>query len=701
MYLFQKFGYTHKKLIESREEMDEVIRSFNKEPPQFMAFDTETTGLNNITDIPFLLTFGWEKNVYGIDLRYETAIEYLSDVYDLMRRPSRVFAHNAKYDYHMMTNYGYPVPDDIQLADSQTVARLTNYADMEYQKSLALMGALYVDPTAKFAGKVIDKLLNDINRRRKKELKIWFTKEYPSLKFTMYWELLGKRVQYVETPYDSILDRMSDIYKEATFLDAYIENPSLMLCYALDDVVIIIEWMNKALPVLMEVDKGLRTFNQECDLIRVGAEQERVGFLADIPYLLDSRKTMLDYQEELYAELREKSGIPNLTSMQNAVIQKLFERKFGITLSNVDGKALRRIEGGGVAQEVAMLIKELRTVDKWLSTYVDGTLNRIVNGRIYTSVDSSGTVSGRVSSNLQQQPKEARLDRRGNELFHPRKAFLTDPDYELYFLDYSQQELRVQAYYTLLCSEGDTKLCRAYMPFKCISLLTGEPFDYKNKEVLNRWNSGEWVLEEDNTQLWIPTDVHDETTFTAFPYMERSKEHPDFKHNRKLGKVCNFLKNYQGGIDAIIDQLDVSEEIARILDKAYYDTFPVIRKYQKWVTAEMNRKGFIENLYGRRYYMQNQSWFYKVGNYLVQGTCADMVKQVEIDVAKLLKGSKSNFVLQLHDEIVVRVHKTERYLVDEIRERMETIGEVPWIPMIVEVEMTTTNWADKELVQAT
>ena len=45
---------------------------------------------------------------------------------------------------------------------------------------------------------------------------------------------------------------------------------------------------------------------------------------------------------------------------------------------------------------------------------------------------------------------------------------------------YSQLELRVQAFYTILVGQTDYNLCRSYMPYDCHHYKTGEQFDYKN-----------------------------------------------------------------------------------------------------------------------------------------------------------------------------------------------------------------------------
>lgn len=702
MFLHQKLGY-EVKFIKSIEDAIGAQFVFNSEQPKITMFDTETTGLNFMVDTPFLTTFGWGKRVYAVDLTKDNAKAIMEIVYGLFKKANWVFAHNAKYDYHMMTNYGMPIPDEIRYADSQTIARLTNYADESFSKSLETMGQLYVDETAKFAGKVIKEQITRINKERKAQVKQIFKAEHPDLNFTDYWDKFKNRVAHVETDDDVILDRIGEFYQEANYYDVYKEKPNLMLNYAYDDIVIMLEWIGKAIPVLKTVDPELKVFKREAELIAVTARQERVGFKVDIDYLLDRRTVLSAYRDKLYSELRELTGIPTLTVGQHNVIKQLLSKKYNITMTSVDNKSISRIRKDGELQRVIYLIKKLRTVDKWLSTYIDGFLNRLVDGRVHTSIDLSGAVSGRVSSDMQQQPKEALKDENGDELYHPRRAILTDEGYQLYFFDYSQQELRVQAYYTLLCSTGDVNLLRAYMPFKCTSILTGEEFDYKNKEVLDRWNSGEWM--DENDEMWDKVDVHCVTTHTAFPnipYVSLSNNElnpPEFKHYRKLGKVCNFLKNYQGGVEAIMDQLDVSEEIAQTLDKAYYATFPNIREYQRWVVNTLHKKGFIEGLYSRRYYMKNSKWFYKAGNYIIQGSCADMVKSVELKVDKLLQGTKSSFVMPIHDEIVLRIHDDEHYLIEKVKEIMDDVPEVPWVPMICEVEYTSTNWADKEEIE--
>lgn len=696
MFLYQKIeGYTTKE-ITTGDDLKLMEDNFYEVAPQFSVFDTETTGLNYLKDVPFLFVFGFGKSIYYFDMFADVAPLAIDKVYTLMSKCRKTFAHNTKYDWHMMFNAGYEIPENVNLADGYTIARLTNHADDSLSKSLEDMGKKYVDESAKFAGTVIKKKLSAIKAERKKVLQKVFKAEYPKVAFGKIWDAYHKRVPYMIHEYEEYFIFIDNNYVEPNYMDVYQQHRNLMTSYACDDAVILLEWLYKALPILNKVDPNKEVFTRECDLIVPVAQMERVGFPADVDYLFKSHERLQNYQQQLYSELHEIIG-QKITIGQHDKIKTIFLEKFSVALDSADKKALRRIKGSDKATYTASLILELRTIDKWLSTYIEGAFKKIQDGRIYTKkgIDNAGAVSGRVSSDLQQQPKEPFVDRDGNELFHPRKLFLADEDCYLMSFDYSQQELRVQAYYTILTSGGDDKLLRAYMPFKCKSFITDEEFDYTNPRHLRDWDSGEWVdLQTDD--FWIPTDVHDETTLTAFPHMNNDKSHPDFKHNRKLGKVCNFLKNYQGGINAIMDQLDVDEDLAKTLDKAYYDTFPKIRDYQSWVVKELSKKGYVENLYGRRFYFQNSRFYYKAGNYLVQGSSADMLKEVQIKLAPILKHTKSQMIMPVHDEILISLHKDDVGLIPVIKAIMEDVPQIEYIPIVTDVEYSTTNWAEME-----
>jgi DNA polymerase-1 len=711
MYLHQKLKYKYKHI----DNLVDLTQALNLDIiPNYIGWDTETTGLNIITDKPFLVSFGWsdhgDNRVYTFDYNPEM-FNSLVNFCRLNNVP--MFAHNAKFDFHMVHNGGSPIPEDVVLYDSITVARLTENADERISMSLESLGTRYIDDEAKFAGHIIKDIIHKIDKETRDNLKELIANEFPNDgfttitkdgkvkstgKFTKLMEDYEKtRTHWVndDNPYFQFLDKN---FKRANYKDVYDREPDLMRNYAADDIVIMLEYLKKALPVLKEVDKDFRVLKREGKLIHAVACMENTGFKVDVDYILESRKKVVAYRELLYLELYIYTG-KQFSVGQHNEIKKLLLTKYKIKTEKADEKALKYIIENATDEDVKLVCKnilELRTLDKWLSTYIDGKLNAVVNGRIYTDINNNGAVSGRVSCDMQQQPKEGLYDRDGNELFHPRRAFVCDEGYKLFFIDESQMELRIQAQYTILYGqEPDMSLCRAYMPYKCYNDVS-TLFDYKNPEHLKHFEEKKWY-ELGTGKEWEPTDLHSETTKHAFPDVDPNSD--EFKKKRKLGKRCNFLKVYQGGVQALKDSLDVSDEVAIALDAAFYKAFPRIKDYQDWVNDQLSTYGYVENLYGRRYYMEDSRQFYKGCNYLIQGSCADMVKTFEINIYNFIKDNKLGIkmVLPIHDELIFLVPKGEEKYVKDLKHIMEdTLDVVKNIPMRAEVEMSETSWRDKK-----
>ena len=726
MFLYQKYKYNYKHLDvncfeETMNSLYNFLRTAEECKPDYIYYDTETNGLHIITSKPFLVSMGFKKDgikfVYTMDYNKEV----MSGFWDMIQSSKLkdninfigVGAHNAKYDYHMMENGGSPIPENIDLFDSITVARLTEYVDEHASMSLETLGGKYVDEEAKFAGKIIKDIIKKLNAERRKQLREDIMNAFPDDGFYTITrsgkkKATGKLSKLIES-YDKTRTQflndddpyfkfIYEHYRPANYKDVYEKEPELMRSYAADDIVIGIEYLEKAMPTLLKVDKDLTVTKREGKLIRAVDWMEDTGLKVDVDYVLNCRKNMIAYRDLLYFELQLYTG-EEFSVGQHEFIKKLLLAKYKIKTDKADEKALKYIREDSDNEEVKDIcsnILELRTLDKWISTYVDGKLNAVVNGRIYTDINNNGAVSGRVSCDMQQQPKEALFDRDGNELFHPRRMFVCDDGFCLAFCDESQMELRVQAYYTIIhASEPDLLMCRAYMPYNCYNE-NSTKFDYTNPEHIKNYSKHQWY-ECMTGKEWIPTDLHSATTKNAFPELEEGT--PEFKHHRKLGKRANFLKVYQGGVDALMNALDVSRDVAEKLDKAFYKSFPKIREYQEWVTEHLSQYGYVENLYGRRYYMDDSRFYYRACNYLIQGTCADMVKTFEIRVWEYLTKNdlKSRLVLPIHDELMVAVANDEMFVIEEVKRIMEDVTDViKSIPMISEPEMSTTNWAEKK-----
>ena len=68
MFLYQKLKYDYKyidvsDIKEATKEIANLLIKANIEKPDFIAYDTETNGLNIITSKPFLVSMGFNKTV--------------------------------------------------------------------------------------------------------------------------------------------------------------------------------------------------------------------------------------------------------------------------------------------------------------------------------------------------------------------------------------------------------------------------------------------------------------------------------------------------------------------------------------------------------------------------------------------------------------------------------------------------------------
>lgn len=723
-FLFNKFNYKTLE-IKTLNDIESMEWDFALSNTKYFAYDTETTGLNFMKDKPFLIIFGFDKSIYYWDANFKEATYAMFKI--VQSTDKMLFAHNAKYDYHMLHNIGTPIPDNIELSDSITLFRLISDCDDDFQSMrLEKLGEKYVDPDAKFAGHEIKKMLEHMKAERKRLVCTNYKALTGEKSFKDAWETFSNRVRFI-TEYHECFDD----YKEPTYYDAYLEEPELVKQYAIDDVVIILEFLNNIGPLYAKkywdyktntIDT--RTWKRENKLIRGIASMERNGFKVDVDYLIKSHYKVEKFKEMLYNKLFKLTG-ETWKVGQHAEIKKFFERKFNLILEKSDKKAIQQLshnDNKDIAT-IAKLIIKLRTVDKWLSTYIDGVLNKIIEvdgeWRLYTSINNNGAISGRVSCDLQQMPKYAiyetdddgdmlletsLADDDSKELFHPRKFVIPSEGYKLYFIDYSQMELRIQANYTILVGHTDYNLCRAYMPYDCYTVveLTHDKieFDYRNPEHIKHAYDWKWYNKDGSE--WSPTDLHTKTTLTAFPEFADKTETKEFKKKwRYLGKSTNFAKNYGCGAKTLASNLDIDLETATKLSDAYNSAYPGVIEYQKSVQAELNLKGFVTNLYGRRYYLEKSTNFYKGNNYVIQGTGADALKEVEIKICEYLKDKKSRFILPIHDELAIEVAPDEEsYVPKAIKEMMESIGNtIKYVPFIAEVEMTDNNWADKHVVE--
>lgn len=737
--------------------------------PQTGGWDTETTGLHIIKDKPFLVQMGWliPKKDYGRVFMFYPTPNNMKIFFQIATKFKYFIAHNIKYDLHMVTNigYGHYVQTlGINWTENMAVARLALEAvpEREGGDSLKLksLGKKYVHSEASKSESIIKDDLKKQGAHRIRVLAAALKQfdlegEFTATGKQKKWGK-GAIEKFLKDPTNDV-DLLPDDVREV-WLDWQEEYPEptyedvdreLMIKYGGEDIITMLEFFKSAFKFVLS-RRQLPVLQLEMDCILPTYRMERIGMKADMNYLEESRVKVQSYIRKLRNELYELVG-EKVTVNQHARIKQLYADKWGIRLDGSDSKAMSDIldeTGRGEAYEkgpkrLAFLVKSLRTLEKWYSTYIKRLMkNASYDGNVYTQINLNSAVSGRMSSDLQQNPKEAIFDEHKNELFHPRKAFVINKDMFDFnaYIDYSQVELRVSADYTIKVSGGDLNLCRAYMPFKCTHYKTGEPYQYKELNDRKRWSElregypqdheegmegilkegwSVWLVPETN-EFWIPTDMHSETTHNALLELkyECVKKYEHYTHkvesapfgalvDKKLfkklrgtiGKRFNFSKTYGVGLATAMKNLNVTQDVALALIKGYEAAFPGLIAYQKAIEVAHHKKGYVHNAYGMRYYMSDRSKSYKLANHVVQGSCATALKRaiIELDAYILQNNLKSRLILPVHDEQIFGMLKNEKEHIPKLIAIMQNVFN-SWclVPIVSEPELSYTTWAQKE-----
>ena len=203
----------------------------------------------------------------------------------------------------------------------------------------------------------------------------------------------------------------------------------------------------KRLAVLPKLDAVLHKI--EMPLVPVLVEMETNGVLLDTKLLSGLGKKLKDNIRELEKKIYKATGLEfNIASpqqLQEVLFHKLKIDQAGVkkikTGKSTAADELEKLRG---THPVIDMIIEFRELSKLLNTYVDA-LPELINkktGRVHTSFNQTLTTTGRLSSsnpNLQNIPIKTDL---GKKI---RKAFIAQPGYEILSADYSQIELRVAA----------------------------------------------------------------------------------------------------------------------------------------------------------------------------------------------------------------------------------------------------------------
>ncbi len=405
--------------------------------------------------------------------------------------------------------------------------------------------------------------------------------------------------------------------------------------YAAEDADVTLQLKQKLWPQIEEAGLQELYFRIEEPMIGVLADIEMAGVRIDSAALAEYGVELNRRLAELEAAIRTEAGEASL-NVNSA--RQLGEVLFG-KMRIAEKPRMTRTKQFCTDEEylqtfarkyrIVDLILEYRGVKKLLSTYVEA-LPQLVNrstGRIHTSFNQAVTATGRLSStnpNLQNIPVREEMGRRIREAFIP-----SDDDHLLLSADYSQVELRLMAHLS-----GDESLIAAF-------------------------EHGE--------------DVHAATAARLFgkPIDEVTPE------ERRRAKTANFGIIYGISAFGLSQRLEIPRKEAREIIDGYFASYPKVKEYMDQVVGKAKEEGYVTTIFGRRRYLNDIASQNAVARGLaernavnapIQGSAADIMKIAMIEVHRrfVAEGIRSRVILQVHDELVVDMLRSEQEQVRRI-----------------------------------
>ena len=401
----------------------------------------------------------------------------------------------------------------------------------------------------------------------------------------------------------------------------------------------------------------------ELPVAQVLFEMERNGVQIDRAELARQSAELGAELMKLEQEAYAAAGQPfNLNSPKQ--LQEILFDKMGIPT-----KGLKKTAKGGISTNEAVLeqlasdyplpkiILQNRSLAKLKSTYTDKLPEMISpkDGRVHTTYAQAVAITGRLASN---NPNLQNIPIRTAEGRRVRRAFTAPQGSVIVSADYSQIELRIMAH------------------------LSGD------KTLITAFQNGE--------------DVHRRTAAEVFGIAPENVS----SEQRRYAKTINFGLIYGMGQYGLAKSLGIDNISAKNFIDRYFARYPGVAEYMQRTKEQAAAQGFVETLFGRRLYLpdiHNKNANARAGaeraaiNAPMQGTASDLIKRAMIDVSRWLVSDdlKSKLIMQVHDELVLEVPKTELDLVKEkLPQIMAKVDEgMLKVPLVAEVGVGM-NWEE-------
>ena len=176
------------------------------------------------------------------------------------------------------------------------------------------------------------------------------------------------------------------------------------------------------------------------------------------------------------------------------------------------------------------------------------------------------------------------------------------------------------------------------------------------------------------------------------------------REQRSNAKTVNFGIIYGVSAFGLSQQTSLTRTESKELIETYYATYPKLRNYIQDQIDFARDNGYVSTVLGRRRYLKDinsQNAIVRGAaernavNAPIQGSAADIIKLAMISIQKELRNKnwKSKMLLQVHDELVFDVPKTElTALKTMVKTKMENAFKID-VPLLVDIGVGA-NWLE-------
>ncbi|QBZ72776.1 DNA polymerase I [Gordonia phage GodonK] len=369
-------------------------------------------------------------------------------------------------------------------------------------------------------------------------------------------------------------------------------------------------------------------YDLEMQARRICTNMELKGMRIDPEYCKQKRDQLAEYVEKTMEWGLKKYGIKLSSSRQ---LGQWFKDN-SIPILEWTGSGFPKMDEENLlayakqGHEIADITLKARKADKIVGTYLDNFIRYSENSGdiVHPNINTIAARTGRMSIT---QPALQTLSRTETTV---RGCFIPHGDNEM-----------------LLSADSDQ------IEFRYIAALCGDP---GLKAAFNQADS-------------IGPDVFTQIGQEIFDDPDMVKKDP----RRDTVKTLIYARNYGAGIAKQAQSAGIPEARMREISKAFDERYPGLNRFNRELISTMEtmaRSGerpYVTTHTGRRLYIDPGST-YRAGNYLVQGACAEVLKESLVNLD--MSGLSSLMCVPVHDEVLFSIPKE-----CDVTEIRETISE--------------------------